>query len=71
VVAEQAGFALSFFLDGGRRQHEFFQVGDQEVRKNDPELALNKFCHFFPQKLGVIHGGSMASTVDASVFLVR
>jgi hypothetical protein len=46
VIAEQVGLAISFVLDSGWREHNFFQVSDDFVGQYYPELVLDELGHF-------------------------
>jgi hypothetical protein len=46
VVTEQAGLAILFVLDSGWREHDFFQVSDNFVAQDCPELVLDELGHF-------------------------
>ena len=70
VVAQQARFTVSFFLDCGGRELKVGKVSDVVVWKHHPKLVLNKFSHLFAEEVRVEVGGVMAGTLDAFVFLV-
>jgi hypothetical protein len=47
VVTEQAGLAISFVLDSGRREHDVFLVLDEVTGQYYPELAFDELGHLF------------------------
>ena len=69
VVAEQSRFALAFFLDGGRREHDVFEVSYQFVGQDHPEAVFEESCHFISDEVGVFVGGVVASAADTLVLL--
>jgi hypothetical protein len=46
VITEQAGLVVSFVLDSGWREHDFFQVSDNFIGQDYPELVLDELGHF-------------------------
>jgi hypothetical protein len=71
MIAQQPRLSLSLVLDSSGGHHQLLEVANDFVGQDDPEFALDELGHFFSEKGSMILRGFVASTADASVFLVR
>ena len=70
VVTKQSRLSVPLFLDGSGGELKVAHVFDHGVGEHYPELVLDELCHFFPEEVGVLVSGVMATSADAVVFLV-
>ena len=69
VVAQQAGLAVAFFLDGGWGEHEVLHVSDLVVGQDGPKAVLDELGHLLSKEGGMLGGGRVTPTADALIFL--
>ena len=69
MITEEPRLAVSFFLDGGRREHDLYEVLDKFVGKHHPKFVFDELGHLFSNEVSMLGCRVVASSLDALVLL--
>ena len=58
------------FFEGGRPQHQVYQVSHHFVRENNPLSVFDELGHLFLQEVTILGCRFVVPTLDAAVLLV-
>ena len=69
MITKEPRLAVSFFLDGGRREHDLYKVLDKFVGQYHPKFVFDELGHLFSNEVSMLGCRIVAPSLDALVFL--